>query len=319
MDKLLAILGPTSSGKTDIALRLADKFHAELVSCDSRQVYKSLDIGTGKLPSQDSKVDVFKSNGFWIINGIRIWLYDVADPKKQYTVSHYIKDATKAISEIKKLSKLPIIVGGSGLYFKGLMEGIPNLDIPVDSKLRRQLQKLSVKELQEKLQNISFESWNKLNESDKKNPRRLLRSIEIALMNPYIKESQKSKFKNQKYNVLKIGLMAPRDVLNKRIDVRVYSRINQGMIEEAEKLHKEGLTFERMKELGLEYGVLADYLIGKSSKEELIEKLKTKIHQYAKRQVTWFKKEKNITWFDITKENYINNVERLVIDWYNMS
>lgn len=317
MNKLLAILGSTSSGKTDIALRLANKFSGELISCDSRQVYRGLDIGTGKLPSQNINIKVLKSDGYWVINGIRVWLYDVEDPRKQYTVASYIKDAQKAILKVRKLSKLPIVVGGSGLYFRGLIEGIPNLDIPIDQKLRKKLKHLTTEDLQRKLKKLSLERWQNLNESDKKNPRRLLRSIELIMMNPHTVRRQKLKGKGQKYTILKIGLKAPREILNECIDLHLLSRIEQGMIEEAEKLHKEGLSIKRMKELGLEYGVLAEYLMGNIEKEVLIEKLKIKIHQYAKRQMTWFKKEKDVTWFDITQNNYIEKVERLAVDWYN--
>ena len=148
MNKLLVILGPTATGKTDLALQLAGKFQGELVACDSRQVYKGLDIGTGKEPREKGKV--VKGKGFWEIDRAKIRMYDVADPKVQYTVADYVKEAAKAVEDISSRAKLPIIVGGTGFYLKALLLGLSNLSVPVDLKLRKQLEKLSVGELQEK-------------------------------------------------------------------------------------------------------------------------------------------------------------------------
>lgn len=159
--------------------------------------------------------------------------------------------------------------------------------------------------------------WEKLNESDRQNKRRLKRKIEQISLYPYMKKNQKLETESQKYDVLKIGLLAPRPVLNKRIDLRVDFRIDQGMVEEAENLYKKGLSLKRMRELGLEYGVLAELLEGKLDLNQLREKLKVKIHQYAKRQMTWFKKEKGIYWFDVTEDSWKEKVEKRVLDWYN--
>lgn len=313
MKKILVILGSTSTGKTDLALKLAKKFNGELVSCDSRQVYKKLDIGTGKLP--DRKVKIEKGKRFWEMDGIKVWMYDVVNPKKQYTVYRYIKDADRIINEVIKRRNLPILVGGTGLYLKALCEGLPNLEIPLDKKLRKRLQQLSKKQLQEKLQQLAVDKWNNLNDSDKQNPRRLIRAIELITVKP-----SKKRFTSNlqvKGNILKIGLVAPRENLYDRIDKRIISRVNQGMIKEAEKLHKEGLSFQRMKQLGLEYGVMADYLQGRiTSREKLTNILQGKIHAFARRQVTWFKKEKNVHWFNITLEKYSDNVEKKVTKWY---
>lgn len=312
--KILVILGPTSSGKTDLAIYLAKKFNGELISCDSRQVYKALDIGTGKLPSQNSKITYEKNDNYWLVNGIKIWMYDVADPTKRYDVSKYIKDARKIIEQIVKNQKLPIIVGGTGLYLKALIYGLSN--VSTNKKLRKELEKLTLNLLQNKIKEISINKWESLNESDQKNPRRLIRAIELVVLSPkQIEKNINSLVKE--YEILKIGLSAPRDILNKRIDARVDQRISEGMIKEAERLNKEGLSFKRMKELGLEYGVLADYLTGKITKNELVKNLKIKIHQYAKRQMTWFKKEHEIFWFDVTEKDWVEKVEKLILDWYN--
>lgn len=324
--KILSILGTTSTGKTDLALSLAKKFNGELVACDSRQVYVGLDIGTGKAPSGECKVQsvklkVKKGKGYWEVNGIKVWMYDVVDPRKQYTVYDYVKDAKGVIEDIQKRGKLPIVVGGTGLYLKALIEGLPNLAIPIDKNLRKKLQKLSKEELQEKLRQISLDKWDSLNESDRQNPRRLIRAIEIVILSETrdITPSIYSSLIAQN-DILKIGLIASRDILYDRIDERVIDRINQGMIDEAEDLHKSGLSFKRMRQLGLEYGVLADYLSGEIREIEgnqgLVQVLQSRIHGYARRQITWFKKEKDIFWFDIAGRDFPSDVEKMITKWY---
>ncbi len=317
MNKLLVILGPTATGKTDLALRLAKKFNGELVSCDSRQVYMGLDIGTGKLPGK-GKWEVRRGRRFWEIGGIRVWMYDVLKPDKQYTVYDYVKDANRAIGKIGKSGKLPIVVGGTGFYLKALLEGLPNLLIPVDQVLRKKLEKLSSKELKEKLQTLSIKRWEKMNQSDRGNPRRLIRAIELGASGRINQRIEGVFGLGRKFDILKIGLSAPRKILYERANERVIDRINQGMIEEANKLHEKGLSLKRMRQLGLEYGVLVDYLSGKiSTEDELTRILQNKIHGYIRRQLTWFKKEKDVLWFDITDEKYLENVEKKVSKWYH--
>lgn len=314
MKKILVIFGPTSTGKTDLALNLAGKFNGEIISCDSRQVYTGLDIGTGKMPSTGRwKIE----DGRWIVEGIPIHMYDVMSPKKQYNVADYVKDANKVISGIEKRGKLPIIVGGTGFYLKALLEGLPNLSIPVDKNLRKKLQKLSKEDLQEKLKKLSPERWNSLNESDRENPRRLVRAIELALTKANAKRFKIYDLRLTNFDILKIGLIAPREVLYKRVDERVIERINQGMIEETKRLYKNGLSLKRMRQLGLEYGVLADFLEGNiNEKKELIRILQNKIHGYVRKQLTWFKKDKNVNWFDITTSDYQGKIEKVVSKWY---
>ena len=324
-DKLLIILGPTATGKTDLALNLAKKFNGELIAADSRQVYRGLDIGTGKLPSQvqKSKIKNQKSKGWWKIDGVKVWMYDVVSLNSQYTVADYVKDANKVVREVSNRGKLPIVVGGTGFYLKVLLEGLPNLAVPVDLKFRKQLERLSLKALQEKLRLASVKRWKQMNRSDRENPRRLVRAIELAI-------TGKSKYDGRHkmtfnvptetydLNVIKIGLIAPRQILYQRVNNRVLARIDQGMIEEAKKLHAKELSLKKMRQLGLEYGVLADHLEGKiKSKEDLIEILQNKIHGYVRRQLTWFKKQENIHWFDITEIGFEGSVEKLIGSWYD--
>lgn len=327
MNKVLVIIGPTAMGKTDLALILAKKFNGELVSCDSRQVYTGLDIGTGKMPGidvshQSSAIRLQK--GYWEINGlpagrqgVKIWMYDVVNPKVQYNVADYVKDAQKAVEDITKRGKLPILVGGTGLYLKALLEGLPNLSIPVDEELRKELTFLTKEQLQDKLQNLDKKRWENLNQSDKQNPRRLIRAIELILST----KNTRLTINDQRltnFNTLKIGLTASRERLYQRVDQSVLRRLENGMLKEAEKLNKQGLTLKRMRQLGLEYGVLADYLEGKiKDKQELIKILQGKIHGFVRRQLTWFKREKDVNWIDITIKNYLVGMERLVRKWYD--
>lgn len=326
--RILVILGSTATGKTDLALYLAKKFNGELISCDSRQVYQGLDIGTGKLPNQSStfssqQSEIVKKNNYWIMDGIKIWLYDLVSLKTQYTVFDYVQDATRVIEEISSRGKLPIIVGGTGLYLKALLEGFSHLSIPADPALRNQLELLSLEDLQKRLQERSKEKWDSLNNSDQKNKRRLVRQIELLEMNPYGREFQISLRQpadqiSNEYKVLKIGLSAPREFLYEKINKRVYKWMEEGIVEEVEKLHSEGVSWERFDSLGLEYRLIAEYIKNSDNdKDRLIKTIQTKVRQYAKRQITWYKIQPNIDWFDVTDKKYLISIEKQVEDWYN--
>lgn len=314
MKKVLAILGPTSTGKTDVGLYFAKIFGGEVVSCDSRQVYKGLDWGTGKLPG--GEVDVEKGDKYWKMDGVKVWMLDVSAPTLRYDVAQYVKEASGIVREISNREKLPIVVGGTGLYFRGLVNGMSRLDVPNDGRIRGELEKMEVSNLQKKLQHLSPTLWESLNDSDRKNKRRLVRKIEISMYGGYIWDQDFPGLANDFY-ILKVGLRAPKEYLDKRIDERLKKRIDLGLIEEGYKLLNEGVSLERMRELGLEYAALADLLAGKTNKEEMIEVLKVKIHQYAKRQMTWFKKESGISWFDITQDNWMDQLEKYISKWYH--
>lgn len=311
ISKLLIITGPTATGKTDIALKLAKQLNGEIIACDSRQVYKGLDLGTGKLPGQEVKFS--RHDKHWLIDGVKVWGYDLVEPTIRLTVKDYLDFVNPIIAQLQDDHKLPIVVGGTGLYLQGIVEGFDNISDIQDPLLRTSLESLSLNDLQQRLQTVDNQVWQSLNQSDRQNPRRLIRKIELV-MYPSINTSDNH---ISTYDVLKIGLTAPREILNQRIDQRLDQRIEQGLIKEAERLHKQGLSLSRMKELGLEYGVLAALLSQQIDLATFKLTLKNKIHQYAKRQMTWFKRDPDINWFDITIQNWSSEVEKTVLSWYN--
>ena len=275
--KLLVILGPTASGKTSLSIELAKKFNGEVISADSRQVYKGLDIGTGKVTKREMK-------------GITHYLLDVAEPKKMFDVAKFKKLSDEALEKIYEKNKLPIVCGGTGLYIDAIVKDIDFPDIPQDWKLREKLEKKTAEELFEELKKLDSKRAETI---DPRNRRRLQRAIEIIKISG--KEVGRLEEK-EKYNVLYLGIKREGKELEDLILKRLKTRIKQGMLKEAEREHKKGLSYKRMEALGLEYRYMALFLQGKISKEEMIEQLNIKIRQYAKRQMTWFKRNKNIHW-----------------------
>lgn len=293
--KIIVVLGPTAVGKSSLAVTLAKKFKGEIISADSRQIYKGLDIGTGKIKKSEMK-------------GIPHYMLDVAKPQKIYTASDYKKDAQKAIGKIYEKNKTPIICGGTGFYIDTLIYDTSLPSVPPNTKLRKKLSKKSVEKLTEILRKIDPERALNI---DVKNPRRLIRAIEIAEALGKVPKIKK----REKYDTLLIGLDMSDEKLKEKITIRLLERlpagkagIREGMIGEAKKLRKQGLSLKRMEELGLEYRFLAKFLKGEMTKEEMTEKLKTEIWKYAKRQRTWFKRNKKIIWFESGKKGLIKEV-----------
>lgn len=285
MEKLLIVCGPTATGKTALAVHLSKVLGGEIISADSRQVYKYMDIGTGKDNPE----------------GVEIKGYDLALPDHEFNVSEYIKLANKFINETLSKNKLPILVGGTGFYIKGVIDGIDTSSIPKNELLREKLSKLSVEELQKKLKAVNIKKFNSLNDSDAKNPRRLVRAIEVAEFDKAHKPLKQTFSK--KYNVLFIGLFLPSENLEVRIKNRVEKRIKQGFEKELEFLKKKGYHQAISKTIG--YKDWPD--IEKWKKEEI---------KYAKRQMTWFKRDARINWFDVSRKGYIEKIEKLVEKWY---
>lgn len=274
--KILVILGPTASGKSDLAVRLAKKFNGEVVSADSRQVYKGMDIGTGKITKKE-------------MAGVPHHLIDIVSPKTRFDVARYQKLAHKKITDILKRGKLPVVCGGTGLYIKAIVENPQYPDVPPDWKLRKNLERKTTKELFAILKKLDLKRAKTI---DKKNPRRLIRAIEIARQTgqvPLVKN-------DPSYDALIIGIKKSLNELKKAVATRLHKRMRQGMIAEVKKLRGSGVSWHRLEELGLEYKYIALYLQNKMDKETMLETLETKINQYAKRQMTWFKKTPGVRW-----------------------
>lgn len=291
--KIIVICGPTASGKSDLAVWLAKKIKGEVISADSRQVYKGLDIGSGKITKKEMK-------------GITHYLLDVENPKKIFSVSDYKILAEKAINEIIMKEKVPIICGGTGFYIDAVVKNLVLPEVPPNLKLRNSLSKKTTESLYKILCKLDSERARSM---DRNNKVRIVRAIEIAKALGKVPKIQSSEI----YRHLSIGINWPNEILQKRIRERLLKRIEVGMIEEVKNLHKNGLSWKRMHELGLEYRYISLYLQNKLSKEEIIEKLNTEICHYAKRQMTWFKRDKKIRWFGVKERGKIlGKVERFL-------
>lgn len=276
--KVIAIIGPTASGKTSLSIEIARLIGGEIISADSRQVYTGLDIGTGKVTKREMR-------------GVPHHLLDVINPKRTMSVVQYERLATRAIRDILKRGKVPIICGGTGLYVDAVLTNTSFPAVPPNATLRRELEKLSAEKLFEKLKALDPERASTI---DEKNPRRLIRAIEIATALGSVPSRAPA---TERYDTLYIGLTLPKEELTERIHVRLLARMRRGMVAEAKRLHEQGLSWKRMESLGLEYRFLAQFLQNKNTKEEMIQGLNIAIRQYSKRQIVWFKKNKNIEWF----------------------
>jgi len=287
--KIIVILGPTSSGKSDLAVKVARKFNGEIISADSRQVYKNMNIGSGKITKKE-------------MLGIPHHLLDVANPKKTFTVSQYQKLAKKALLKIVEKSKLPIICGGTGLYIDALIYDYKFPKVPPNQKLRQKLEKLKTEKLFQKLKKLDPRRAKNI---DRHNRRRLIRALEIILTTgkpvpPLIGTNQ---HQSTTAAVLKIGIKKSPEELKNRIKKRLMKRLKAGMIAEVRKLHESGLSWEKLDSFGLEYRFISRYLRNIISRQKMIELILKESYKYSKRQMTWFKKDKNIYWFDPDNEN----------------
>ena len=289
--KILVILGPTASGKSGLAVKLAKKLNGEVISADSRQVYTGLDIGTGKITKEE-------------MNGVPHHLLDVADPKNKFTVVNYVELATKAVDDVIKRGKLPIICGGTGFYIQALVDGTIFPEVPMNESLRIELAHKDAAQLLAMLTKLDPDRAKEIaaNPSDSKNARRIMRAVEIASAGLTTKPVPAE----PKYDPAFIGINPPLDVLKEKIHTRLLKRLAMGMLDEVKSLHTNGLSWERMEELGLEYRFLARYLQGQIPKAEMIRILTTEIGQYAKRQMTWFKRDARIQWFENSSDPKIS-------------
>jgi tRNA dimethylallyltransferase len=277
--KLIAIVGPTASGKTALSIKLAKALHGEIISADSRQVYKGLDIGTGKVTRKE-------------MSGVPHYLLDVANPKKRFSADDFLKKGQRALSTIRANKRIPILVGGTGLYVDALVGRVAFPRVPPNQKLRERLERLTTKQLFIRLKKLDPRRAVTI---ESRNPRRLVRALEIAHAlgkSPSLEEI----VREQAYEILWLGLKPSDKKLQENIHSRLFERIRAGMIKEAEALHKQGLSYKRMEELGLEYRYLSLLLQKKITRNEFNLQLERAIRQYAKRQMRWFVRNPNIVW-----------------------
>jgi tRNA dimethylallyltransferase len=293
-NKLVVILGPTASGKTDLSIKLAKKFMGEIVSADSRQIYKGMDIGSGKVTKKE-------------MAGIPHYLIDVANPKTRFSVAQYQRLALKAIKNIQRKNKLPILVGGTGFYIQSIVDGIVIPDVKPNWKLREKLERRSNVQLYKMLLDKDPERAKNI---DKQNPRRLIRALEIILTTKKPIVPLKAR---EIFNTLQIGVTKSPEELKKLIHKRLLKRlVNNAMIKEIKNLRKSGVSWKRLEELGLEYRFVAQYLSaygrspeGRQKKlayQAMIEKIQIESEHYAKRQMTWFKRDDRIHWLKNYKQ-----------------
>ena len=293
MQKVIVICGPTASGKTKLSIELAKKINGEIVSCDSMQIYKDMNIGTAKPTFEE-------------MQGIKHYLIDFISPDKRYSVAEYKIDAEKAIEEILNKGKIPIVVGGTGLYIDTIIYGIEYPKIEFDDKYRKELEKREKKEglikLYEEAKQIDEEAIKKISINDKK---RILRILEIYHATGKNKTEQEiiSREKGPKFDYKVFAINMDREKLYERINKRVDIMIDNGLIDEVKKLLNKYKEFPTAMQ-GLGYKEVKEYLENKISKEEMIDKIKQESRRYAKRQITWFKKNKQTIWI-----NGLNKIE----------
>jgi tRNA dimethylallyltransferase len=292
--KILVIVGPTATGKSALAIKLSKLIGGEVVSADSRQVYRGLDVGAGKVTKKE-------------MAGIPHHMLDIASSKNVYTVSDYARDASKCIKEIFERGNIPIVCGGTGFYIDTLIHGLTIPSAKPDTVLRKKLEKISTSELFKILEKLDPKRASKI---DRDNPRRLIRAIEIAKAlgaTPNLR-------KKHLFKTLWIGIDPGGPRLRNNIHRRLRVRLKIGMLAEAKALHKRGLSWKKMESLGLEYRYMAILLQKKMTREDLLTKLETEIWRYAKRQITWFKGNNSIYWIqDPVKE--FRKIEKLSKDF----
>ena len=293
--KVIVICGPTASGKTALSIELAKKINGEIVSADSMQIYKDMDIGTAKPTIEE-------------MQGIKHYLIGYVSPEQRYSVADYKKDAKKAIKEILEKGKIPIVVGGTGLYIDSLIYEIEYQDIKLDAQYRKQLEdevkEKGLEELYKKAKIIDEKAMEKISLTDKK---RILRVLEIYHATGKTKTEQEieSRKKEVEYDYKVYALNWDRQKLYDRINKRVDIMIEQGLIQEVKQILEKYSTFPTAMQ-GLGYKEVVDYLNGIYTKEEMVEKIKMETRRYAKRQLTWFRKNKQTIWLnaeDTTQKN----------------
>ena len=293
MQNLSVILGTNASGKSELAIRLANHLGGEVISADSRQVYRSLDLGSGKItPAQAGTV--------------KHHLIDVADLSDYFSLAQYQRAAYSAIDSISGAGKRPLLVGGTGLYISAIVEGYELVDVPPNEPLRAELEGLPLPQLVERIEKSDPEAASRI---DKNNRRRLIRAIEIAAAGRAHSAARQC---SARYNCLQLGLTWPREVLEARIERRLRDRLANGMIDEVAALRSRGVSDTRLEKLGLEYRYVTRYLRGElRTLDNLRLELGIAIRQFAKGQLTWFKRDRRIIWLDPFRDYFQEACDRI--------
>ncbi len=296
--KLVVLLGTNASGKSALGIRLASHFGGEIISADSRQVYRGLDLGSGKITPEQART-------------VPHHLIDVAEATDYYSLAQYQQAAYGAIDAIVAAGKIPFLVGGTGLYISAIVEGYELVDVPPNEPLRAELENLSLEQLVERLEKADPEAARQI---DRKNSRRLIRALEIAAAGQTHAAGRQRK---PRYDCLQLGLSWPKEILEERIEQRLRDRLDEGMIEEVAGLRHRGVSDLWLEKLGLEYRYITRYLRGEiGTLEELRLQLGIAIRQFAKDQLTWFKRDRRIIWLDNTKD-YFQEADDRIQEWVN--
>ncbi len=277
------ILGPTASGKSDLAVKIAKKFNGEIISADSRQVYRGLDIGTGKVP-RDKNTKYKIQDTRYYHQSVPHHLLNIASPKRKFTVVQYRKLALKAIDKILKKDKIPILCGGTGFYIQAVIDGILIPTVKPDWKLRKKLEKKSTEDLFNQLKKLDPRRAKTI---ERKNKRRLIRALEIVKKIGPVPIFRKNPLP---YPVLILGIKKQDKELKNLIKKRFLKWLEIGLIAEVKKLRRLGISWKRIEEFGLHYQVIAQYLQEKLIYQKMIENSLNELENYAKRQMTWFKR-----------------------------
>lgn len=292
LPNLIAVVGQTATGKTALAVQIALRHNGEVISADSRQVYRGLDLGTGKVTVEETC-------------GVPHHMIDVVDVNDSFSVMRFQRDALAVVADIQSRGKLPILCGGTGQYIDAILDDVSLPDVDPNPELRESLKNLSNEELFAKLTELDPRRASTI---EPENPHRLMRAIEIATALGAVPELSDA---NPRFNALVIGCrFADTEIYRARIRTRIVERIDAGMFEEAERLQQEGVSLDRMRALGLEYRHLADWLEAGAPRDEasvkqFVDTLELDIWSYARRQRTWFKRRDSIEWFDVDRDGEI--------------
>lgn len=296
-NKLIVIIGPTGSGKTYISLELARKYNGEIVSADSRQIYKYMDIGTAKEQGQWKKIG---RRRVYDIKGVPHYLVDFLEPHKDFSLAEFQRKAIRRIKEIQSRGKTPFLVGGTGLYVKSIVDNMRIPRVKANQHLRDSLETKSNEELWKLLGRMDPGA---LRVVDPQNKRRIIRALEVCILTGQPFTAQRG-MGDQIFDCLQIGMRVPTEELNEIIDRRVDKMIEQGLLEEIKDLLKRGYGWQDAAMTGIGYRQMAPYLRGEINLEQAIRELKRDTRRYARRQMTWFKRDQRIQWADIPVMSY---------------